>query len=58
MSPTGISGTQSPAMQDCEPMGASSIRGGNAGGVPDSQQRARSYHCFVAISVHAGHDVI
>ncbi|ETW78044.1 hypothetical protein HETIRDRAFT_454102 [Heterobasidion irregulare TC 32-1] len=43
MSPTGISGTQSPAMQDCEPMGASSIRGGNAGGVPDSQQRAQYF---------------
>ncbi|VDB96821.1 unnamed protein product [Peniophora sp. CBMAI 1063] len=35
----GESGTQSPPMQDNAPMGASSIRGGNAGAVPDREQR-------------------
>ncbi|EIM89074.1 uncharacterized protein STEHIDRAFT_154763 [Stereum hirsutum FP-91666 SS1] len=33
------SGTQSPPLQDNEPMGASSIKGGNAGAVPDREQR-------------------
>ncbi|TFY63327.1 hypothetical protein EVG20_g6357 [Dentipellis fragilis] len=40
---TGISGTQSPPIEDAEPMGASSIRGGNAGGVPDREQRAQYF---------------
>ncbi|KZV76434.1 hypothetical protein PENSPDRAFT_680105 [Peniophora sp. CONT] len=35
----GESGTQSPPMEDNSPMGASSIRGGNAGAVPDREQR-------------------
>ncbi|KAA1472561.1 hypothetical protein DENSPDRAFT_930370 [Dentipellis sp. KUC8613] len=39
----GISGTQSPPIEDAEPMGASSIRGGNAGGVPDRVQRAQYF---------------
>ena len=36
----GESGTQSPPMEDNAPMGVSSIRGGNAGAVPDREQRA------------------
>ncbi|KAI9507581.1 hypothetical protein F5148DRAFT_1376434 [Russula earlei] len=35
-----IGGTQSPPLEDCHPMGACSIKGGNAGGIPDRQQRS------------------
>ena len=35
----GESGTQSPPLQDNSPMGVSSIRGGNAGAIPDREQR-------------------
>lgn len=34
-------GTQSPPLEDCQPMGACSIKGGNVGGIPDRQQRSR-----------------
>src|ERR1700722_18626063 len=38
-----IGGTQSPPSDDCHPMGACSIEGGNVGGIPDRQQRSRTY---------------
>ena len=34
-------GTQSPPLEDHEPMGVCSISGGNAGGIPDRLQRSR-----------------
>ncbi|KAI0298693.1 hypothetical protein B0F90DRAFT_1731792 [Multifurca ochricompacta] len=38
---TTAGGTQSPPSEDHHPMGASSIKGGNVGGIPDRQQRSR-----------------
>ncbi|KAH9171351.1 hypothetical protein EDB89DRAFT_1972122 [Lactarius sanguifluus] len=40
---TTAGGTQSPPLEDHEPMGACSIRGGNAGGIPDRLQRSQYF---------------
>ncbi|KAI0252479.1 hypothetical protein BJV78DRAFT_1200923 [Lactifluus subvellereus] len=40
---TTAGGTQSPPLEDHVPMGACSIRGGNAGGIPDRQQRSQYF---------------
>ncbi|KAH9039200.1 hypothetical protein EDB84DRAFT_1478054, partial [Lactarius hengduanensis] len=40
---TTAGGTQSPPLEDHEPMGVSSIRGGNAGGIPDRLQRSQYF---------------
>ncbi|KAI0322856.1 hypothetical protein OF83DRAFT_1167149 [Amylostereum chailletii] len=39
----GVTGTQSPPLSDSQPMGASSVRGGNAGGISDREQRAQYF---------------
>lgn len=39
---SSVGGTQSPPPDDCHPMGACSIEGGNVGGIPDRQQRSRT----------------
>ncbi|KAH9061085.1 hypothetical protein EDB87DRAFT_1611872 [Lactarius vividus] len=41
--PTTTGGTQSPPLEDHEPMGVCSIRGGNAGGIPDRLQRSQYF---------------
>ncbi|KAF8474489.1 hypothetical protein DFH94DRAFT_762694 [Russula ochroleuca] len=38
-----VGGTQSPPPDDCHPMGVCSIEGGNAGGIPDRQQRSQYF---------------
>ncbi|KAI0052166.1 hypothetical protein FA95DRAFT_1675432 [Auriscalpium vulgare] len=40
---SGISGTQSPPIEDSEPMGRSSVGGGPVKGVPDREQRAQYF---------------
>lgn len=40
---TTSGGTQSPPLEDHEPMGVCSIRGGNAGGIPDRLQRSQYF---------------
>ncbi|KAI9458657.1 hypothetical protein BJY52DRAFT_419138 [Lactarius psammicola] len=40
---TTTGGTQSPPLEDHEPMGVCSIRGGNAGGIPDRLQRSQYF---------------
>ncbi|KAI0266064.1 hypothetical protein BC834DRAFT_969594 [Gloeopeniophorella convolvens] len=40
---TTAGGTQSPPLEDSHPLGASSIKGGNAGGVPDREQRSQYF---------------
>ncbi|KAI0000201.1 hypothetical protein BJV74DRAFT_822180 [Russula compacta] len=40
---SSIGGTQSPPLEDCQPMGACSIEGGNVGGIPDRQQRSQYF---------------
>ncbi|THH19136.1 hypothetical protein EW146_g1998 [Bondarzewia mesenterica] len=55
-----VSGTQFPPVMDNEPMGASSIRGGNAGGIPDREQRSSlwslRFDCAHACSRQSSHD--
>ncbi len=41
-------GTQSPPLQDAEPLGVSNIKGDKAPGIPDAKQRERELYQFTA----------
>jgi hypothetical protein len=49
---SSVGGTQSPPPDDCHPMGACSIEGGNVGGIPDRQQRSRTSRQFTLEPYH------